>query len=87
MQILPTAKRVARWMAYVGLACGVLYSFGGLIYDLLSVGLNWGTALAFMALVGMPILFGAFGFICGALYAFVVGGIGAMHGGRGQRES
>jgi len=35
MKILPTAKRVAKWMAYFGLACGVLYSFGGLIYDLL----------------------------------------------------
>lgn len=87
MKILPTAKRVARWMAYVGLACGVLYSFGGLIYDLLTVGLNWGTALAFMALVGMPVLFGAFGFICGALYALVVGGIGAVHDETGQPES
>jgi hypothetical protein len=74
MQILTAARRGARWGAYLGLACGVLYSVGGFIYDLLTVGLNWGTALAFMALVGMPLLFGAFGFASGALFALVTGG-------------
>lgn len=59
MKILPTAKWCAKWMAYLGLACGVLYSVGGLVYDLLTIGLNWGTAMAFGALVGMPALFGA----------------------------
>ena len=71
MKILPTATRVAKWMAYLGLACGVLYSFGGLVVDLLTIGLNWGTAMAFGALVGMPIIFGTFGFLCGALIAAV----------------
>ena len=78
MKILRTAGTVARWMAYLGLACGVLYSFGGLIADLLTIGLNWGTALAFGALVGMPILFGTFGFILGALIAVLAQVVGAV---------
>lgn len=60
-------RRPARWMAYLGLACGVLYSFGGLAYDLATTGLNLGTALAFMALVGMPAISGAVGFALGVL--------------------
>ena len=78
MKILPTAMKVATWMAYVGLVCGVLYSFGGLIVDLLTTGLNWGTAMAFGALIGMPVIFGASGFLLGALLAFVVGGVRAV---------
>lgn len=55
----------------------MLYSVGGLVYDLLTVGLNWGTAMAFLALVGMPLLFGAFGFALGALLGWVTGrGVG-----------
>ena len=78
MKILPTATRLARWMAYLGLACGVLYSFGGLVIDLLTIGLNWGTAMAFMALLGMPLIFGTFGFLSGALIAMVAGGVAAV---------
>ena len=77
MKILPVATRLARRMAYLGLVCGVVYSFGGLIYDWLTIGLNWGTAMAFMALVGMPLVFGTFGFLSGALIAIVAGGVRA----------
>ena len=78
MKTLPTATRLAKWMAYLGLACGVLYSVGGLVTDLLTTGLNWGTAMAFMALVGMPVLFGAVGFLSGAVFALVTRGFGEM---------
>jgi len=67
MKIRPTATRFARWGAYVGLICGVLYSFGGVVVDLLTIGLNWGALMAFGALLGMPLVFGAFGFFLGAL--------------------
>ena len=77
MKILPTAKKLARWMAYVGLVCGVVYSFGGLVYDLMTIGLNWGTAIAFTAIVGMPVMFGILGFVSGTLIAVVAGGVGA----------
>jgi len=65
-------------MTYLGLACGVLYSVGGLIVDMRTTGLNRGTAMAFMALVGMPLVFGTFGMLLGALIALVVGGIGVV---------
>ena len=78
MKILPTATRLARWMTYLGLVCGVFYAVGGLVIDMLTIGLNWGAAMAFMALVGMPVVFGAFGFLCGALIALVAQGIGAV---------
>ena len=65
-------------MAYLGLVCGVLYSFGGLVIDLLTIGLNWGTVMAFMAVVAMPVIFGTFGFLFGALIALVAGGVDAV---------
>lgn len=62
---LQAGLRGAAWMAKVGLACGVLYAFGGLVYDLATVGPNLGTALAFMALIGMPALGAVVGFALG----------------------
>ena len=78
MKVLPTATRLSRWGAYVGLVCGVLYSFGGLVVDLLTIGLNLGTLMAFGALVGMPLVFGTFGFFCGALIALASQGFEAV---------
>ena len=69
-----TGKVVGRWGAYLGIALGVLYSFGGLVADYLTTGLNLGTALAFLALVGMPVIFWGLGFALGAVVGFVTGG-------------
>lgn len=60
-------------MAYAGLACGVAYSFGGMVIDLRTTGLNGGTVLAFMALVGMPVVFGTVGLIASLLAEIMVG--------------
>ncbi len=59
--------------AFVGLAAGILYSFGGLIIDILvslgyitsseTPGLSYGTILAFGALIGMPLYFALIGAI------------------------
>ena len=65
-------------MAWLGLVCGVLYSFGGFFVDLLTIGLNGGTVLAFGALIGMPVIFGALGFCLGALIALVAQCAGAV---------
>ncbi len=78
MKVLPTAIRVGGWMAILGLICGVFYSVGGFFYDLFTIGLNWGTALAFLALGGMPALFGAFGFLFGAIFAVLGRGVGRL---------
>ncbi len=67
--VLFSAKLQAIMMACVGLVAGILYSFGGAVYELFTATLNSGTALAFMALIGMPLLFGAAGFVAGGIGA------------------
>ena len=72
LRVFPFAKFKAVLLAMVGLLAGIFYSFGGAIYDLLSIGsMNSGTALAFFALFGMPIIFAAFGIILGLLEAYL----------------
>ena len=73
----------AALMAAVGLLAGVAYSFGGAAIDVLvttgvinsasTPGVSWGTALAFLALIGMPAYFAVFGFAAGAIAAFLYG--------------
>jgi len=70
-------------MSFLGLIAGILYSFGGAIYILLSSGsVNLGTAIAFLALIGMPIIFYVIGFVAGlieaSLYNLFVGWFGAI---------
>ena len=70
-------------MAVVGLIAGFFYSFGGAAVDVLvttgvitsasTPGVSWGTALAFLALIGMPAYFAVFGFAAGAIGAFLYG--------------
>jgi len=80
--VLFSAKLQAILMAFIGLIAGILYSFGGFFYELFTGTLNSGTALAFMALVGMPIVFAAFGLVAGAtgalLYNLVAGRFGGL---------
>ena len=69
------ARRFAKWGAGLGLACGVVYALGGLVIDLRTTGLNWGSLLAFGALIGMPALAAAVGFVLGPLIGFSVQGV------------
>lgn len=62
-----TVRKALRGGVLVGLVLGLVYSIGGLIADLVGPGLNTGTALAFLALVGMPVLFGAVGCLIGGI--------------------
>lgn len=60
---------------------GVLYSFGGLIVDILvsigwitsseTPGLSYGTILALGELIGMPVLFAIGGFVAGIVEAIL----------------
>lgn len=79
--MLPFAKFQAVLMSLIGLIAGILYSFGGLIYDVFTVGLNVGTALAFLALLGMPVMFAAFGFMAGLIEAFLYNLFAGWFGG------
>ena len=58
-------------MAFAGLIAGIFYSFGGFFYELVTGTLNWGTVLAFGALLGMPAAFAAFGFAFGLIAALL----------------
>lgn len=67
----------------IGLVLGILYSFGGLIIDILvscdilsatsmeTPGLSYGTVLAFGALIGMPAIFAVVGLFLGILEAIL----------------
>ena len=67
--VLFLAKLQAVVMVVAGLIAGIVYSFGGALYELFTGTLNAGTILAFGALVGMPIIFGAVGLVAGAVGA------------------
>jgi Ca2+/H+ antiporter len=79
--VLSSATMLAAIMAIIGLIAGILYSIGGLIYDVFTIGLNGGTALAFLALIGMPITFAIPGFIVGAIGAFIYNLVAGWVGG------
>ncbi|MEK9603580.1 MAG: hypothetical protein VW127_04055 [Flavobacteriaceae bacterium] len=65
----------------LGVFCGILYAFGGLLIDLLvslewissteTIGLSHGTLLAFGALVAIPLLFSMAGFLLGLIQGLI----------------
>jgi hypothetical protein len=65
------AKLQAILFGLFGVLCGILYSVGGFFHDLFTVGLNYGSALAFLALLGMPLLFLIVGFVLGFIQAIL----------------
>ena len=67
--VLFTAKLLGVAMTVAGLIAGILYAFGGALYELFTGTLNTGTLLAFEALIGMPIIFGSIGLVAGAVSA------------------
>ena len=58
-------------MVFAGIVVGLIYSVGGTVYDLQTIGLNKGTALAYIAIPVMPIYFAVFGFVTGLVGAFL----------------
>ena len=91
IDLLSFAKFLALIGALIGLVFGVIYSFGGLIADSLvslgwvttpeTSGLSYGTVLAFGALIGMPLIGAAFGFICGLVGSILYNGFAKKFGG------
>ncbi len=65
------AKPLAIALALVGLVAGILYAVVGAAYDVLRGKVGIGTALAFLAPIGMPSMFATFGFIVGTIGAFL----------------
>lgn len=60
---------LALMMASLGFLLGLLYSDGGFLFELSTGALNSGTALAFLALPGMPLLFSLTGSVAGLILA------------------
>jgi hypothetical protein len=71
IKALSLAKLQVVLMLFVGFAAGFIYAVGGTISDLLSIGLNLGTALAFLAIIGMPVMFVIFGYMLGIIEALL----------------
>ena len=71
INIIELARFHAFVMTILGLGAGILYSVGGAVYDYNTTGLNTGTALAFLALIGMPLLFGTLGVIVGLIEGII----------------
>ena len=77
----------------IGLVCGILYAFGGLVIDALvslqvlsptamsTPGLSFGTILAFGALVGMPLILGSIGLVLGVVEAVLYNLYASWFGG------
>ena len=79
---LSLAKLQAVLLNPVGLLSGVVYAFGGTIYDFTTTGtLNYGTALAYLALIGHPIIFAVIGFLLGLLEAIIYNWLAKKFGG------
>ncbi|NQS91274.1 MAG: hypothetical protein HQ574_02610 [Chloroflexi bacterium] len=91
--VVSFAKLQAVMMGMAGLIAGILYSFGGLMIDILvsigwvssasasTPGLSFGTVLAFGALIGMPVIFAAFGFGAGLIEAILFNVFARWFGG------
>jgi hypothetical protein len=78
---LSFAKLQALIMAMAGLIAGLIYALSGFFMELLNNNLNSGTALAFLAIAGMPVLFASAGFVAGLLGAPLYNLLAARTGG------
>lgn len=82
IKIIPFALFQGLLGGHVGLLLGIIYSVGGFFYDLITTGgLNYGTALAFLALLGMPAIFAAVGFVLGIIEAILFNLLASWYGG------
>jgi hypothetical protein len=79
--VVSSAKLLGAMMLIIGLIAGILYSGIGVIVDALGRGLNGGTALAFLALIGMPLIFATSGVLVGAIGAFLYNLVAGWVGG------
>lgn len=79
--ILFFAKLQGLVFAFIGFLAGIAYSFGGFFYELFTASLNGGTAIAFLAVLGMPAMLGILGFISGAVEAVVYNYLARWSGG------
>mgnify|MGYP003700510479 CR=1 FL=1 len=81
LNALSFAKLQSLIMAMFGLIAGLVYAVGGFLNEWLNNSLNAGTALAFLAIAGMPLLFAGAGFLAGLLGALLYNLLAGKTGG------
>ena len=81
LDTLSFARLQSLIMALAGLIAGLIYALGGFFMELFNNNLNSGTALAFLAIAGMPVLFAMAGFLTGLLTAPLYNLLAARTGG------
>lgn len=91
IKVLSMVKFQVVIASLIGLVAGIVYSFGGLIIDVLvsigwitfpsTPGLSFGTVLAFGALIGMPIIFATIGLAVGLIEALLYNIYAKLFGG------
>lgn len=69
LKVVDYAKVNTVISAFAGFVAGLIYSFVGLAVDVATIGLNKGTALAFIAIPLMPLYFAVAGAIVGLVGA------------------
>ena len=69
--ILSVAKIQGIIMAFIGLIYGILYSLFGNISESFTEAGVVGAGLGFVGIIILPIMYGVFGFIGGAVIAFL----------------
>ncbi len=69
--VLSVAKIQGIIMAFVGLLYGILYTIFGNLSDALTEAGMVGTGLGFVGIIILPVFYGVFGFIGGAIMAFL----------------
>ena len=83
LKVFPFALFQAVLVGLIGVICGILYAFGGLLMDTLvslnifspesmsTPGLSYGTLMAFGALAAMPVIGAFIGFLTGIVEALL----------------
>lgn len=69
--VLSVAKIQGIIMAFVGLLYGISYTIFGNLSDALTEAGMVGTGLGFVGIIILPVFYGVFGFIGGAIMAFL----------------
>ena len=81
LNVLAYAKVQMTIMMIIGLVLGLVYSIGGFFVDVTGEGLNPGTAMAFLAIIGVPMIAAVFGLVTGVVGAYIYNITLSKHGG------
>lgn len=79
--VLSLAKFEAILMAFIGLILGIFYAILGTIFGAFTGSAVLGAGLGFLAIIILPILYAIFGFIAGAIGAFLYNLVAGWIGG------